>query len=361
MNDRFTPKWNRLKRPMDDLIFAMSGIEYLLVESFVECSRVGVKSRTVDDVKRELRGIVMGPDVPWVFYDTITSLMRKLPIPTRKAIIDAVSIDTGHTFERLQPNRDGTWQVVWKLETEEDENEQPVALDWYTPPDFNKAPIVPIGIIDYVAGSISLLRSNLVLPSVAVLLIALESVLWDKLVQNGVSRLSEKIIYKSVQWDYKKMGGKLVFTISGTDKNLGGLDAAMGIYPAEGSFNLRKVGAENSRAILRVEVEEHLLGFFATESEEKRESFAEKGLSEAVQRARKADILKIIPVQLDETIVKLRNNLIHLAHSGLFDPSVPIPSGGQILSHDELRRDPQLVKDLIYMVVELINNLYATP
>lgn len=359
MNDRFSPKWNRLKKPIDELIRVLDGSDHLLVESFLEVSLPNLKSKTAEDVKRELRGIVMSPGIPWIFFDTITNLIKKLPGPTKKSIIEAINIDTGHAFEQLQPKSDGTWQVVWQLDPDKDNDEQYIALDWYAPPEIDKAPIVPIGVMDYVAGSVSLMRSNLILPAIAVLLIALEASIWHSLTLKGISRTSEKTVYKSVKWHFRKLSKQLVFTIEGSDENLDRLDSVVGKYPAVGSFDLRKTSVENSKVILRAELDESLGKFFASDLQESHEVYSEKGLSEAVQRARKAEILQTLPIQLDDTIIRLRNNLIHLSFDGIFDPTVPSPSGGRFVNHDELRQEPQLVKDLIHLVVELINNLYA--
>jgi hypothetical protein len=62
--------------------------------------------------------------------------------------INVVRVETKTGYEWLQPNTNGTWQVVWQLEPEEETEDQHIALDWYSPPELHAAPIVPIGIID---------------------------------------------------------------------------------------------------------------------------------------------------------------------------------------------------------------------
>jgi hypothetical protein len=369
MSDRFSPGQNKLKKIIDDLVANLAGNEGLFVDAYVEAMKLDAKStpRSVEDAKRGLKAILVSPNTPWIFFDVVTKLIQRLPLPTRTIFTNLVKIETGVKIgtgagcEWLQPNKSGTWQVVWQLETDGDPEEQNVALDWYCPPDLDRAPIVPIGIIDHVSGSISLLRGNLILPSLSLLFIGLEAAIWDALVQSGVSRFNEKVTYKTVQWNYKKLSDKLVLSINGSDKGLDEFEAAVGSYPATGYFNLRKIGLENSKAILRIEVDEHLLGFFASDGEEKRESIAEKGLSEAVQRARKSDIMRTVPAQLDDTIIRLRNNLIHLSLDGKLDPPVPIPGSGPLTNHDQLRQEPKTASYLIHLVVDLINDIYSAP
>jgi hypothetical protein len=357
MNDRFSPDAKKVRRLLESLNSTLSEDTRFLIDAYE--SVTGVKVKTVSAVNNELAAAAMGQETPWVLYDTISTLIRRLPLPTRAPIIEAVGIKTGHANELLRPNSKGDWQTVWQVDQGGDPEDRYVALDWYSPPDNVRAPIVPTIIIDYIAGCVSLLENNLVLPSLALLLIALESTLWDDLEHRGVSRSRERVTYPPVEWEYKRVHNRLVCTIAGADKDLSGLDVVAKVKPAVGKFEIRKVQVEGTKAILRVELDDMLAGFFASDTEVSRETFTDKGLSEAVQRARKEGSLATVPAQLDETLVKLRNNLVHLPSGGSLDPPVPIPFKGEFKTFDELKQDLKFIRDLMHIIVDLINNLYA--
>jgi hypothetical protein len=278
-----------------------------------------------------------------------------------KTIIDIVRLECKPGKEWLQPNSNGTWQIVWEIDVDSDPDEKNVALAWYTPPELQQAPIVPLEIIDYISGAISLLRNGLVLPSLSLLFIALEAALWDALMHKGISRDGEKITYKSVRWDFKVTGGKLLLSIDGSDRKLNELASVVGTYPATGNLSLRKLSTNNSKSVLRIDLDENLTEFFASNDEEERDTYPEKGLSEAVQRARKTEIMQTVPAQLDETIIKLRNNLIHLSVDNKLNPPIPMPDGGQLTEHAELKKELHIANSLVYLVVELINDIYSSP
>ncbi len=358
MSDRFSPDSNKVKRLLRNLSDALPKDSGFLVDAFE--SATGTRGKTANDVKNDLLAAMMSKGTPWVLYDTITTLIRRLPLPSRRPIIEAVGIETGHAKELLRPNLDGNWQTAWQVDQSGDPEDQYVALDWYSPPDKVRAPIVPTLIIDYIAGCVSLLQNNLVLPSAALLLIALESTLWDDLAYKGISRSSDRVTYTPAEWQYKRVQDKLVCTIAGADKDLSGLDAFARVIPAAGKFEIRKTQVEGTRAILRIEVDDSISGFFTSDNEINRETHTDKGLSEAVQRARKVGSLQTMSVELDETIIKLRNNLVHLPSGGSLDPLVPVPGGGEFKTFEELKQGTQFIKNLMHIIVELINVLYAS-
>lgn len=358
MSDRFSPDSKKVKRLLKNLSDALPGDPRFLVDAFE--SATATTGKTANDVKNDLLAAVMSKGTPWILYDTISTLIRRLPLPSRRPIIEAVEMETGHAKELLRPNLEGNWQTAWQVDQSGDPEDQYVALDWYTPPDKVRAPIVPPIIIDYIAGCVSLLQNNLILPSAALLLIALESTLWEDLAHKGISRSSDRVTYTPAEWHYKRIQDRLVCTIAGADKDLSGLDTLARVSPAVGKFEICKTQVEGTKAILRIEVDDSFSGFFASDNEISRETYTDKGLSEAVQRARKAGSLQTMPVELDETIIKLRNNLVHLPSGGSLDPRVPVPGGGEFKTFEELKQDVQFIKDLMHMIVELINVLYAS-
>jgi len=362
MSDRFSPNWEQLRQPLDSLISLLGGDSHLLVKAFTSAVSPSIKVNSVNDVKNQLRLMSMSRDIPWALFDTISALIESLPRPTKKDVVEEMGIATNRPYEKLRPDINGRWRVVWRIDDRAASEDAEISLDWYVPPDQSGAPVVPTAIIDYIAGSVSLLRGDLVLPSAALLLIALESALWDDLAAKSISRHSDRVTYTPATWHFKRIGEKLVLTTGGgTDRDLRDMDDAVGFSPAQGTCEMRKLYTNGSKVSLQLDVDSVLVGFLASEREETRVTFADKGLSEAIQRARKAGVLAAVPSQLDETMVKLRNNLIHLPSKGVLDPPVPDPTSGTFVSLTELQQEPQLVKGLMPLIVELINTIYVTP
>jgi len=304
MSDRFSPSWNQLRQPLEAVIALLSGDGHLLIEAFLLAAGDGAKAGSVAEVKAQLRGMSMGVGIPWILFNTISNLILSLPKPTRTQFVEASVIATKHSYEMLRPDIDGRWSVAWELNSETAEANQ-VSLFWYIPPDQSNVPVVPVVTLDYIAASIGLFRDNLILPALALLLMALESALWDDLAARSVSRHSDRVTYIPVEWRLKRVGDqRLVLMLEGrTDRELRDMSAA------ERICRIRKINSNDSKAVLQLELTEQLTQFLASDREEARETYVEKGLSEAVQRARKTGILAAVPSQLDETIIKLRNNL----------------------------------------------------
>jgi hypothetical protein len=159
MNDRFSPDWRCVEPFLDALIGILEGGEHLLVTAFLSVADRKLIATSAADVKRHLKGIVISPGIPWVFYDSVSGLSQKLPSPMRKAIVRLDGIQGAYPHERLQVAEDGRWQVRWHINESES-----AGLDWYIPQERDEAPIVPIPIIDYIAGCVLLFRGGLILP-----------------------------------------------------------------------------------------------------------------------------------------------------------------------------------------------------
>jgi hypothetical protein len=353
MSDRFSPSWSQLKPALDEVVRLLSGDEHLLVQAFVSVADPGAKVKTLDDVRTRLHGMSMGKGIPWALFDTISALLRLLPGPTRTGIAEAFSIDTKHSYERLRPDVDGRWTVVWDLNLDSTEANQ-VSLFWYIPPDQSNVPVVPLPTLDYISASVGLARDNLILPALSLLLMALESALWDDLGARSISRQSDRVTYVPVEWRLKRISNRLVMTSSGgADRDLGEMSTF------ENTCEIRKIYGSDSRVVLQLELDAGLSGFLASDREEMRETYVDKGLSEAIQRARKAGLLDAVISQLDDTIVKLRNNLVHLPSRGVLEPPISDPAGGEFTNLEELRNNRELVNGLIPLIVGLINDVYV--
>lgn len=374
MSDRFAPKGSNVRPALDSLRRTLSGIEQFLVDAFQSVADPDLNVKSPSDVKRNLLTIVeMGVGIPWVLYDTISELLKisGLPQSTKEAIAQTVRIRTGRRCEHLRPTVDGSWQVAWEVDPNEDIEYREVALDWYVPPDLDKAPIVPEPIIDYIASGVSLLQENLVLPAAAVLLVALESVLWEALASIGIHRYVERIDYVAVKWkllkrltDKKKNTSMIVMTIEGADRGLDELKIGPN-GPIIFEVRRKHAGDAKMKVELKLGVDAPLVEFFATSQVDgEPKKLPSGGLNTALERVRsredELEYLAFFPSLVDETIVSLRNNLVHLPTRGDLDKPITIPGGGELKTVDELRSNPRVVRHLLNLIVRLTNAVYTS-
>ena len=82
---------------------------------------------------------------------------------------------------------------------------------------------------------------------------------------------------------------------------------------------------------LRLDVDKELVDFLASKQIEKREQITDKGFSVAMQKARYEGVecLQLVPEFLDETLVALRNSLVHLPSQGKLDQPISIPGSNR--------------------------------
>lgn len=361
MSDRFALSWSRVEVTLEQLITALRGDEHLFIKAFQEVSpgRTNIKTvdhKSVEQVKKQLRHAVLLPSIPWVLFDTISALVKLVPLATRRVLCASIGLETGFRGEKLRLTQDGLWQIAWHLDGEDGRDNHDLALDWYQPPDRDRAPLVPVPIIDNVSACVSLLHDRLLIPAATLLLVTFESALWKKIEAMGTSRTSERIRFEAAIWNFKRVSNKLVLEISGADRELSELDAVLGTSPAKGTLHARKMAHDGKLATLVLEGEVSAVEFVTSSKVHSKEIIIDRGLAEAVQRARSLDLLEL-PIELDLTAQRLRNALIHLPADGKINPPVPLTGGSDLKSTEELRRDSRFVKGLAVWLVGQINSL----
>jgi hypothetical protein len=367
MHNRFSPEVHELRSVLDrlqqTLISVVPDTDKIWIDTLKEITGSDLKSLTTSDIKNILMGIITGNEgIPWDFYDIVSQLIKYIPSIVRDTVIKDVKIQTGYDYEYLRVTAEGHWQIVWEVDPNDSVADyREVALYWYIPPEQARAPIVPIAIIDHIASCVLLLRNNLVLPAASVLSIALESTLWEALQNKGITRSREHIVYAPVKWYLRRTSDKFLVTIEGADKNLKEMDT-MVQYPNGVTSELRKIQINNAEqtAMLQMTIDKDLVSFFASDQTESTELKTDRGPSAAMQRGRSADIecLRTIPRIYDEALVLLRNNLIHLPSQGNLEKPIPIPGKGQIQTIEELRSKGLFIKQLLYLVIEVIKIVY---
>ncbi len=364
MSDRFAPSSSRVRPLWDTLRNTLKGADEHLIKAFSAVAHPKSEIQSIVDVQRYLLARMdMAPTIPWILYDTIAELMTYFPFALRETLAENIKIDTGHMYERLRITIDGHWQIAWEIDPHADPEDREVALNWYIPPNQNNAPTVPLAIIDYIASSVLLLREGLVLPAATTLSIALEAALWDALEYSGFSRDSEQITYSLVKWHLeKKIHDRFLVSIEGADRSIKELNTDDG-SPFSATLELQKMQTRESSEVIgvKVDVDKKLASFLVSDHVEESEHIKDKGFSVAIKKARKERMkcLEIVPDFLDNTLISLRNNLVHLPSQGKLDQPIPIEGQGGLLSVDDLRTNTRFVRSLLYRVVDIINTVYV--
>ena len=355
MRNRFPISEGEVERCIDRVLQCVGG-ERQIVDAFRAVASDKLKVTSVRDVKRHLSGIMIDPQMPWVFFDMLSALIQSNPGPVKAALLRDVWVSTGRTHEQLRITGDGRWQVSWLVDEHLPLEDRYISVDLYAPVDKDGAPIVPLAVIDYIGGGVLLLREKYTLPALAILLIALESVLWEILERRNHSRTSVRITYKEAIWTYRIVGNQLVITVSGADDDVNALKGTPG---GAGVVKLRKIQEEGGRTRLACEVDSAIVAHIASETEVSREESKEKGLAEAIQRALAVGLLETLAAPLDETLYRLRNHLIHLPSGDQLDPPVPLPSGGRLSSLQQIQQVPHVARGLVNVIVSTTNHVYS--
>ena len=107
---------------------------------------------------------------------------------------------------------------------------------------------------------------GLILPAAALMSIALEAALWDALSTKNISRFSERINYRAVEWQLRKLSSNLVVTIEGADKGLSELGEALGKEIPQFTLTLRRMQAneDKEKVVLQVDADAQVVDFLAS-------------------------------------------------------------------------------------------------
>ncbi len=194
----------------------------------------------------------------------------------------------------------------------------------------------------------------------------LEAALWHELSTKNLLQSRQEITYASVEWHFERWHNQLhLIKIEGSDKNVKDIpqEFLKGASLREMTFSLRRTHVENADKTinLQLSVDKSLVSFLATDKVEETKNLGPgRGLSTAIDRARKAELecLRIVNPMYDQTLINLRNSLIHLPASGILKDPIPIPGDGEIRTADELGTMEEFVRHLLYLVSQVIRHIY---
>ncbi len=362
MDERFCLQWPKIDGILVELC-KIEGIEQPLIRA----SQTTSGNRTTNSikvVKDNLQTSTLSLGVPWAFYDTISNLIRDVPAGAKQLVAQVIATQTEQGYEHLRLSDDGFWRIAWEIDPKTAAPEYKyVELDWYRPPDHDSAPIVPIPVVDYISGCVSLMREKNVLPAAALLTIALEAALWDGLQKINIPKTTQKITYNSSTWTLKRKPNCFLLSVQGADNTIDhSLDALIGDPNHEFQLKAQRTqGGDGVNLTVELNIPANLAGYVSSSSIESQEDVATRGLSEAVQRSRAQNLpaMDVLSGFYDSIVIKLRNNVVHLAtNRNLYEP-IPLPEAPSISTLDDLRGHPTLLKQLLPSVVRLVNAIYV--
>jgi hypothetical protein len=359
MKDRFALSWEHVDAALDRLLGYLQDDHHLFVKAFDIAQPAKVSIGSVLAAKKSIRQALMISEPPWILFDTVSELVGLFPSGSRAAICAQVQIATGLRAETLRLTTTGLWQLGWELGVGQSREPETLLLDFYRPPERDRVPFVPAAIVDNISACASLLRDGLLSPAATLLMVSFESALWRKLESMNIQRTTERITFEAVDWHFKRITDKLFIEFRGATAPLSALDALAGVTPAVGSWKVRRVVNGDNSFSLSFEAGKRVADLVSSSLVERTDTVPEKGLAEAIGRARANHLLDSMPLSMDVTVQRLRNALVHLPADGKIDPSIPLTGGNSFATLEEIRSNSRFVGALAGWLVRQINELCA--
>jgi hypothetical protein len=203
----------------------------------------------------------------------------------------------------LAVREDGTWEIIWQI---------PEMADGYSISKFDAeiGEIIPESVVEILQSVFICILSQSYIAAMALALVALEATLWDHL---ALVNFDKKVVIEKfphrvsakLKWD----GNQYLLSLidhTGTPKspnNTGSIN-----------FEIARTGMTSGNLrLLSVEIEDSVSEWLSTSDDCTQEEKERGTLSTAIKKARKEGLIpdNIWTSNLDNTIIALRNNLMH--------------------------------------------------
>jgi hypothetical protein len=308
-------------------------------------------------------GVLRGTELAFRLMEEVLNHILQsggLPGTNTDDLMDAISFSTNQdALIRLNPQL--RWMVEWAMELKGTEIEAPVFLDVY---DKNLGTIVPNYVVEYISTSIYAYKQGMYATSVALLTIALEATLRDVLATKGYVfdiGASPVDVYPYVNASVGVDGDHYTLTFRDPmPKSPAELSASAGGQPSVEIRIRRLIKPWKKRTDLAIITPPILLDHWSSRIPVQQAQRSVSGLGEALDLSRNKENLLTpydLPLDLDEVILAVRNNLIHLSGDALTTHLTMIDAQGDFTLGDFLDND-QMVFDLIVDIPRVINQLY---
>lgn len=288
---------------------------------------------------------------------------RTLPGDIVEGVRKAIRFDTIGKETSIELSPDLKWEASWNIKHRGLGHSETIALEIYNS---ELKEIVPEYVVEYAGGAIHAYRQNMNAIAAALLSIAVEATLRDVLSKHGYSFTPGSLPVDSFKYtdaDVSVSGNSYVLTFSEPSlKPPTDLHASSG-GAASVSIRVRRyVNAKNQgRMDMYVLAPDYLIDHWSVSDVDKPANLKNiGGLGQALNIAREVFLLPSkLPVDLDDVILTVRNNLIHLS-GGTLNKRLDIEDDdGNQMTLRQFLEDPWTMFSFVTYVLRFINDTYV--
>lgn len=287
----------------------------------------------------------------------------KLPTDVVESVRKAIRFNTIGNETSIELSPDLKWEAAWDVKHRSLEHRETISLEIYNS---DLKEIVPEYVIEYASSAIHAYRQNMNATAAALLSIAVEATLRDVLSERGYSFTPGALSVDSFKYTdagVSVSGDSYVLTFSEpslkppADLHLSSGGAASVDIRVRRYINAKKQG----RLDLYVLAPDYLIDHWSVGDVEVPANPRNiGGLGQALNIAREVFLLPSkLPVDLDDVILTVRNNLIHLSGETL-DKQLDIEDdNGNQLTLRQFLEDPLTMFSFVTYVLKFINDTYV--
>lgn len=314
------------------------------------------------------RGRVQGRETAILLMEELLDLIEQgggIPGISNTRISDSLFLETGDEDVIIRLGADRRWVAEWKvrLDYRGAHEEQYVAVEIHSR---NWGEIVPTYVIEFISSALASYKRGMYATAVALLSVAVEAALRDVLVELGYSyepRASSVDIYSYASARIGAADNSYTLTFDNimpkspaefADCLDGQTDVAISIR------RIIKVRQNGNRVDLHIRAPDCLIDHLSPDTIERTAQLSVSGLGRALQIARNDEQVitaEILPLDFEEVLVTVRNNLVHLSGATL-DTELTMFSLPSPYTLQHFLDDAEMVFDFITSIPDLINSLY---
>lgn len=320
----------------------------------------------------EPAGILGGRELTLRLLERVSQSVASSPPPTVDPgeFLNAVRFHTDQEGVFVRLGARNRWTAEWRVHLKSPyQTSNPVRLDVH---EHRWGEIVPSYVVQYISMAVDAYNRGMTAAAAALLSIATEATLRDVLAPRGYSFRHGAPANDVYDWgtaDLGVAGGAYTLTFpQAMPKGTGDLPASLA-GAASASVKIRRQLVSDRKLGTRIDLTvrlppqlvDHLSPATISQPAQKKVS----GLGEALRIARTVErvlLPKHLPEDLDQVLLKVRNNLIHMSGDALKEKidAIPDPATGKPpITLGRFLETPALVYDLFLSVPNFINQQYV--
>jgi hypothetical protein len=315
--------------------------------------------------KLEYRGILPGMEIALGLMEEMFRRICQIggvPGVDNLELLNAIKFNANHEAI-LRLNAEFRWMAEWEIDLYITGSSYTnlVSLDIY---DSAWGEIVPTYVMEYICTALLAYKRGLHSTSIALLSIALEATLRDVLSTRGYSFIRgaspvDLFPYSSAEVGVDGNHYTLTF-LNNMPKMPGDFLVSTGGQPIIHIYIGRKINDRKNRVDMVILTPPALLDHWSDNQPNRLAQSCVNGLGEAIRICKNIELVLTsddLPVGVDEVIIAVRNNLIHLSEGALANPLLMIDPQGN-LTVGKFLQNPAMVYDLVLQLPRVINQQY---